>query len=122
MKNVIKKFDVRKFRKTMLKMAITACTIAMAMCSTMMIAFADDAPAENVKPSVIGGTSTMDTIVTIVFWIVRILILAIGGIPSIVKIVQGQTDENPRDRNAGIAALVVTGAAFAATFAVKALI
>jgi uncharacterized protein YneF (UPF0154 family) len=122
MKNVIKKFDVRKFRKTMLKMAITACTIAMAMCSTMMIAFADDAPAENVKPSGIGGTSTMDTIVTIVFWIVRILILAIGGIPSIVKIVQGQTDENPRDRNAGIAALVVTGAAFAATFAVKALI
>lgn len=122
MKNVIKKFDVRKFRKTMLKMAITACTIAMAMCSTMMIAFADDAPAENAKPSGIGGTSTMDTIVTIVFWIVRILILAIGGIPSIVKIVQGQTDENPRDRNSGIAALVVTGAAFAATFAVKALI
>lgn len=122
MKNVIKKFDVRKFRKTMLKMTITACTIAMAMCSTMMIAFADDVASENAKPNGIGGTTTMDTVLTIVFWLVRILILAVGGIPSILKIVQGQTDENPRDRNSGIAALAITGAAFAATFAVKALI
>ena len=36
--------------------------------------------------------------------------------------VQGQADENPRDRNAGLAVIGIAGAAFAATFAVKALI
>lgn len=66
-------------------------------------------------------TSSMDILVTIVFWAVRILIGAAGGIPSVIKIVQGQTDENPRDRNAGIAGIVATGVGVGATFALEAM-
>ena len=46
------------------------------------------------------------------------IILAVGGIPAIVKIVQGQADENSRDRNAGIATLLIAAAGFGATFAI----
>ena len=63
-------------------------------------------------------TATMGTLADIVWWIVRIAILAVGGIPAIVKIVQGQADENSRDRNAGIATLLIAAAGFGATFAI----
>lgn len=120
MKNSIRKFNVRKFRLAAIKLAITACTIAMAMCSTIMMSFA--ANSENSTPAGSGGTTTMNTAVDIVFWVVRIAIVLIGGVPGVIKIVQGQADENPRDRNAGLATIGITGVAFAATFMVKALI
>lgn len=66
-------------------------------------------------------TSTMDTLVTLIFWAVRLIILAVGGIPSLVKIVQGQADKNPRDRNAGIAGVAITGIIFAGSFALATL-
>lgn len=71
-------------------------------------------------PAAPGGvdTATMGTLADIVWWIVRIAILAVGGIPAIVKIVQGQADENSRDRNAGIATLLIAAAGFGATFAI----
>ena len=71
-------------------------------------------------PTAPGGvdTATMGTLADIVWWIVRIAILAVGGIPAIVKIVQGQADENSRDRNAGIATLLIAAAGFGATFAI----
>ena len=119
MKNVIKKFDTRKFRIATTKLTIMALTLAIMCCNAMMFAFADN--AENTAPAGT-KTSTMTTLVNIVFWIIRVAILIIGGGPALIKIVQGQTDENPRDRNAGIGALVVTGAAFAATFVVASLI
>lgn len=65
-------------------------------------------------------TGSYDTLVNIVFWIARIAIAAAGGIPSLIKLVQGQADEDPRGRNAGIAGLVITAAVIGATFAVKA--
>lgn len=114
MKTIIRKFDTRKFRLAMCKLTIVACTLAM-MCNTAMCAFAAGEPTAEDK-------TTMNTLTTLVFWIIRIAILIIGGGPSLIKIVQGQTDENPRDRNAGIAGLVVTGAAFAGTFVVAGLI
>lgn len=114
MKTVIRKFDVNKFRMTAIKLSIAACTIAM-MCGTAMSAFATGEPSETDK-------ATMNTLSGLVFWIIRIAILIIGGGPSLIKIVQGQTDENPRDRNAGIAGLVITGAAFAGTFVVAGLL
>ena len=120
MKNVIKKFDVKKFRMAAIKMAITACTIAMAMGTTAMMAFA--ANDENATPSQVTNTGTMNTIISVVFWVIRIIILIAGGGPALIKIVQGQSDENPRDRNAGIIAAVVTGACFAASFAIEGLI
>lgn len=64
-------------------------------------------------------TDSLSKLVEVVFWVVRIAILGVGGIPSVLKIVQGQADENPRDRNAGIAGIVITGACVGATFAVK---
>lgn len=117
MKTIIRKFDVKRFRMAAIKLTIAACTLAM-MCSTAMVTFADN---ENAAPDGV-KTGTMSTLVGVVFWIIRIAILIIGGGPSLIKIVQGQTDENPRDRNAGIVGLVVTGAAFAATFVVQGLI
>lgn len=61
-------------------------------------------------------------LVDIVFWIAGIAVAAAGGIPSIIKIVQGQADEDPRGRNAGIAGAVITGACVGALVAVKALL
>lgn len=116
---ITKTLTSAKFRLTVIKLAITACTIAMAMCNSI-VTFADN--AENTDPTGVGGSGTMDNMVAIVFWVVRILVLLIGGVPGIIKIVQGQADENPRDRNAGLATIGITGAAFAGSFAIEALI
>ncbi|WP_303819200.1 hypothetical protein [Ruminococcus flavefaciens] len=120
MKNVIRKFDVRKFRMAVIKMAITACTVATMVCSAAMVAFADN--AENAAPSGVGGTNTKNTLINLIFWIVRIAIVVIGGVPAIIKIVQGSSDENPRDRNAGFATLGIVAAAFAGSFVISSLI
>lgn len=109
----------RKFRLMTIKLGIIACTVAMAMCNAMFTFAAND---ENTAPDGLAGTATMNKMITVVFWIVRILVLFIGGVPGIPKIVQGQADENPRDRNAGLAVIGVTGAAFAATFVIEALV
>jgi hypothetical protein len=65
------------------------------------------------------NTANMNTLVTIIFWAVRLIILAVGAVPAVVKIVQGQADENPRDRNAGIATVIISGICFAATFGIE---
>jgi heme/copper-type cytochrome/quinol oxidase subunit 2 len=64
-------------------------------------------------------TDGMNTLVTIVFWAVRLIIIAVGAIPGIVKIVQGQSNEDSRERNGGIAVCVVTGICVAATFGIE---
>lgn len=110
----------RKFRLMTIKLGIIACTVAMAMCNAMFTFAAND---ENTAPSdASSGSQTMSSLTKVVFWVVRAIILASGGIPGIIKINQGQTDENPRDRNAGLAVIGVTGAAFAATFVIEALV
>lgn len=108
-----------KFRLTVIKLGVLACTVAMAMCNAMFTFAVND---ENTQPTGVGGTKTMNTMITIVFWIVRGILVLIGGVPGIIKAVQGQSDENPRDRNAGLAVIGITGLAFAATFAVEKLI
>lgn len=67
-------------------------------------------------------TTSYSGLVDIVFWVATIAIAAAGGIPSLIKLVQGQADEDPRGRNAGIAGLVITGAVIGAAAAVKALL
>lgn len=67
-------------------------------------------------------TTAYNGVLDIVFWVVLIAVAAAGGIPSLIKIVQGQTDEDTRARNAGIAGLVITGAVLGAVAAVKALL
>ena len=61
-------------------------------------------------------------LIDIVFWVATIAIAAAGGIPSLIKLVQGQADDDPRGRNAGIAGLVITGAVIGAATAVKTLL
>jgi uncharacterized membrane protein len=119
MKNVIKKFDVRKFRMAVIKMAITACTIAMAVCSSAMVAFADN--AENAAPTGVGGGTTKSTLINLLFWIVRIVIIVIAA-PSVIKIVQGKQEENNRDVYSGLATIGVAAACFAGSFVVSSLI
>ena len=124
MKNVIKKINANKLRKFNIKLCVMLGTIAMALCNTMT-ALAVATPgsnSENKTPTSIGGGATMTTAVSIVFWVIRVAIILIGGAPGIVKVVQGQADENPRDRNAGLATIGIAGAAFAATFAIQGLI
>ena len=67
-------------------------------------------------------TSSYSGMVDIVFWVATIAIAAGGGIPSLIKLVQGQADEDSRGRNAGIAGLVITGAVIGAAAAIKSLL
>ena len=114
-----KRFNVKKFRSIVIRMAAMACTFIMAMGNEMITFAAHN--AENGTPTN-AKTATYSALVTIVFWIIRVIIIIIGAGPAFIKITQAMSDENPRDRNSGIAALVVSGAAFAATFAVEQLI
>ena len=106
---------VRKVQKYI----TVALTVMMVLAISSVMVFATD-PDNNAPANV--QTATMNGLSTIIWWLVRVAVLAIGGIPAVIKIVQGQADENPRDRNAGIATLVITAAVFGATFAIQALI
>lgn len=101
------------------KATVTAMTVA---CSAMLLAnsavTAFAANNENSNANV-NKTSTMTNMVAIVFWVLRVIILIIGGVSGLPKVVQGQADENPRDRNNGLATIGIAGAAFAATFAIE---
>ncbi len=66
-------------------------------------------------------TATYDTLVTLVFWVVRIVVLGLTAIPRLIKIAQGIGNEDVRERNGGISLMVIGGALFAATFAIEAL-
>ncbi len=110
----------RTVRK-MQKYITVALTVMMVLAMSSVMVFATGATGDNTAPTGV-QTETMSGLSTIIWWLVRVAVLAIGGIPAVIKIVQGQADENPRDRNAGIATLVITAAVFGATFAIQALI
>lgn len=103
-----KKSLPEKLSKTAVRISVIMNTIALSVISASA-----DAP-EGVN------TTEYSKLVDIVFWIATIAIAAAGGIPSLIKIVQGQADEDPRGRNAGIAGLVITGALIGAAAAIKA--
>lgn len=121
MKNALKKFNAHKFRLTATRIFTTACSIAMMLCFATMTAWAGSNNAENTAPDGV-KTGTMDTLITIIFWILRIFIIVAGGVPATIKIVNGVSDENPRERNSGFVAIGITGVCFAATFAIQALV
>lgn len=101
--------------------AMSAACSAMVVANAAITAYADGDNMINGENSNsnITSTSTMTDMVGIVFWIVRVIVLLIGGVAGIPKIVQGQADENPRDRNNGLATIGIAGAAFAATFGIE---
>ncbi len=118
----LKAMDTKRkkdYSKTARKIG-TVLTLALSMLVFGLTAFAagttDNPAPDGVK------TETMISLMGIVWWLVRVAVLIIGGVPSIIKIVQGQSDENPRDRNAGITTLIICAACFGATFAIEALI
>lgn len=96
------------------KFITSASTVLCTLSLSMQMCAA--APPEGVN------SDSYNALVGIIFWIASIAVAAAGAIPSIIKIVQGQADEDPRGRNAGIAGLVITGACVGALFAIKALL
>lgn len=88
---------------------------------TVFAAGASGGAATNGQPSGV-DTTTMNEFGGIVWWLVRIVILAIGGIPGVINLVKGLSDQDDRQRNIGLIVLVVTGAAVAATFALSSVI
>lgn len=105
------KTNFKKIKKGISKKVATISTALMVVASSVN-SFSAAAPAGV-------DTSSYNSLTTIVFWVAGIAIAAAGGIPSIIKIVQGQADEDPRGRNAGVAGAVITGACVGALAAVK---
>ena len=101
--------------------SVAAVVMMMLIMSAVTVFATGATPATNSTPAGV-DTSTMSQFGTIIWWIVRIVILAAGGVPGMIKLVQGFSDEDNRSRNAGIITLIVTGAAFGATFALQQII
>ena len=109
---------VRKVQKYISVFAVMM--IAMMMSAVTVFATSGGGAAATGQPTV--DTSTMTEFGSIVWWLVRIVILAIGGIPGVINLVKGLSDQDDRQRNIGLIVLVVTGAAVAATFALSGII
>lgn len=95
--------------------------LLMALMMSAVTVYAEGGAAASGQPANV-DTSTMGELGTIVWWIVRIVILAVGAIPGGINLVQGLNDQDNRQRNIGLTVLVVTGAVFAATFAFSSII
>lgn len=111
----------RTIRKVQKYISVFAVVMLMLMVSAITVFATGATPATNSTPAGV-DTSTMSQFGTIIWWIVRIVILAAGGVPGLLKLVQGFSDEDNRSRNAGIVTLIVTGAVFGATFALQQII
>ena len=68
------------------------------------------------------NTTTMNSLIGIVMWVVRGAILFIGAIPALIKVVQGHQNEDARERNGGLVGIAIAGVAIGATFAVEPLL
>lgn len=110
---------MNKFLRNLQRVITKAISVMSILCILTLNVYAEGG---GITPPANVDTSMMDSLIAIVFWIVRIAVVVIGAIPALVKIVQGQANEDPRERNGGIAVLVISGAVFAATFAIEALI
>lgn len=60
-------------------------------------------------------------LVAILLWLSRAVIIAVGGGVSLIRIVKGRSDENPKETNEGLVILASAGVIFAATFAIEAI-
>lgn len=104
----------KTFLQKQKKRVVASCAALNVAALSMTHAFA--APPSGVDTTAYSG------LVDIVFWVATIAIAAGGGIPSLIKLVQGQADEDPRGRNAGIAGLTITGAVIGAAAAIRTLL
>jgi len=112
----------RAVRKVQKYISVAAVVMMMLIMSAVTVfAAGTTGAAANGQPSGV-DTTTMNEFGGIVWWLVRIVILAIGGIPGVINLVKGLSDQDDRQRNIGLIVLVVTGAAVAATFALSGVI
>ena len=113
MKKIIKRLAnaAQKVQKAVASISMAVTTMAIGMTNSL---------AAPTVPSNVDTTQT-DQIANIIVWVLAIAIGAGGGLPSLVKIVEGQTNEDVRGRNSGIAGLCVTAACVGAVVAVKAI-
>lgn len=118
-KKTIKDKKAIKIIKKVQKAVTVSCTATMFMLSSALTTFA--ANAENSAPVGV-QTSTMNDLIGIVFFILRAAILIGGGAVGLYKIVNGQANEDTRERNAGFTLVAITALVFAATFAIQNLI
>ena len=109
----------RTVRKAQKYISIAAVVMLMLMMSGLTV-FATGATASGQPANV--DTSTMGQFGNIVWWLVRIVILAVGAIPGLINLIKGISDQDDRQRNVGLITLVITGAVFAATFALSGII
>lgn len=63
----------------------------------------------------------MDSLVKILMYIARALVILVGGGVGLIKIVKGKSDDNPKEFNEGIAIIAAAGILFGATFAIEAM-
>lgn len=114
----------RLLRKAQKYISIAA-TVMIVLAMSAVTVFAENAAqataASNTTPPGV-DTTAMSSFGSIIWWLVRIVILAVGGVPGLIKVVQGISDEDNRGRNAGIVTLIATGAGFGATFALQQII
>lgn len=104
----------RIIRKTQ-KYITTAALVTSVIALSSVCAFA---AGDNSAPAGV-QTDTMNGMADIMWWLVRIVILAVGGIPALIKIVQGKANEDAREFQSGISIGIVTGAVVGATFFVE---
>lgn len=105
--------SIKSAVKRMQKITFVASIIATIMLMSTITAFA--------APTGV-NTTTMNSLVGIVMWVVRGAILFTAGIPSLIKFVQGQQNEDARERNGGLVGIAIAGVAIAATFAIEPLL
>ena len=120
-KQVKRDRTIRKVQKYLSVFAVVMLMLIVSGVTVFATGGTGATPATNTTPAGV-DTSTMSQFGTIIWWIVRIVILAVGGVPGIIKVVQGISDEDNRGRNAGIVTLIATGAGFGATFALQQII
>ena len=80
------------------------------MYNALVIIAAEEIPAD-----------PLSSLIGIIFWIARCVLLLFGGGGGLFMIVKGKTEENPRDTQEGFLALAGAAVLFAATFAVEAI-
>ena len=110
---------VRKVQKYISVAAVVMMVLIMS--AVTVFAAGTTGAATSGQPSGV-DTTTMNEFGGIVWWLVRIVVLAIGGVPGVINLVKGLSDQDDRQRNIGLIVLVVTGAAVAATFALSSVI
>ena len=110
----------RTVRKVQKYISIAAVVMLMLMMSGISV-FATGGAAASGQPSNV-DTTTMGQFGNIVWWIVRIVILAVGAVPGLINLINGISNQDDRQRNIGLITLIITGAVFAATFALSGII